>query len=362
MYHTSRRSSRCCAFSLKFRFRFLFLPFTPPPSRASSRFSHRDNASQRFAIKTHDEEGIKVFVNICSSSHVPLPVGWPASGVPQVVQEYLTRSQNTAQNPSGDAIAESFLSFPTSISPSRRDTDRQGVPCTVIDVVYSDTILDACTVFRPLKIYICTLSICQVEKAVGRRLERKFKLPKMKSKGQPAPLRFTAGIAPLSSNTTPKTIVSGAEEPLPSSGKVQLGDATIATSGRSSASPSPQLALKSCNVAYKGRPCDRVILSATIPEEASIDPDQIRSGNAYVDIQAEKITVDIPSCLPWHVQLPFLTVPIEGSVSADSAVIDGDERTLRIELEVVPFKKTIQEGNNGYAAVASYTGQQRVQP
>lgn len=286
----------------------------------------------RFLIKTTDQGGAKVFLNICSSLRVPSPEGWPKIGVPEVVKEYLSHTKSDLR-PSDNALAESLLGFPTYISEPKQDVDHSGVPCTVIDVVYSNTVIDCCSIFRPLKIYVCTLSICQAEKHTGTSLERKFKLPKMRSKGKPEPLAPHTHPLMVGRNKRGKSFDFGITE--------------ISESRKESGSKS-LIPLEDCNIKYEGYPCQQVVLSARIPIGAFIKG-EIELEKSYIEFKRGVVRVCVAGCEEWDVKLPITVLPPETISSINtsnkeqsSAIFDPKTQTLRIELKVVSLGKYLK--------------------
>lgn len=69
-----------------------------------------------FVVKTSDDTGRKVFINICGSEHVPAAGNW-AGGVPEEVKQALAQQSHTEEG------AE-VLRFPISMGPLRRDLDK----------------------------------------------------------------------------------------------------------------------------------------------------------------------------------------------------------------------------------------------
>lgn len=83
----------------------------------------------RFVIKTSDESGNKVFLNVCADAAVPLPDGWsPGEPLPPAVKRYLEAGPEGSAPSSGDALM-SLLAFPMWLSDLRRDSDHTGAAC-----------------------------------------------------------------------------------------------------------------------------------------------------------------------------------------------------------------------------------------
>ena len=109
-----------------------------------------------FVVKTSDETGRKVFVNVCGHAYVPLPGHWMGENgketglVPEEVEKAIAAA---AEEHSAGAEA---VRFPVSLGEARNDLDKKGVPCTVYDVVFNDEVIDAATKSR----YACPAWWC----------------------------------------------------------------------------------------------------------------------------------------------------------------------------------------------------------
>lgn len=93
-----------------------------------------------FVVKTSDETGRKVFVNVCGHPFVPLPGHWnevDGGLVPEEVEKAIAAAADE-----GGAGAEA-LRFPVSLGEARNDLDKKGLPCTVYDVVLNQEVIAA---------------------------------------------------------------------------------------------------------------------------------------------------------------------------------------------------------------------------
>ena len=139
-----------------------------------------------FCIKTKDEHGTKVFINVCTSTTIPLPPTWPTKQPLSVeLKTYLTSGELL---PEAAQHAQQALAFPMHLSTPREDLDHQGYACTVVDYVINPQALHATVEFRPLKLFIIQLALGEVERKLQTQLDPQFKLPKMRFKGEIAPL------------------------------------------------------------------------------------------------------------------------------------------------------------------------------
>lgn len=88
------------------------------------------------------------------------------------------------------AKAEEFLAIPLYFSQPRSDEDHQGQPCTVMDVIIFPEALILAQDARPFKSFLIHLVLDQASTVLNDALDPHFKLPKMRSKGTPAPFTW----------------------------------------------------------------------------------------------------------------------------------------------------------------------------
>ncbi|KAG2433462.1 hypothetical protein HXX76_008519 [Chlamydomonas incerta] len=141
-----------------------------------------------FVIKTNEmKTGGKVFINVCSHDRVTAPGGWSNGVMPDEVAAALEKLQNAG----GDAGAANMspgeveaLRFPLACGAPRADTDRKGLPCTAIDVVFNSDVVRAAAAARKLKAMLIEMSLGWVGNKLGGELDSRYKLPKMRYKGE----------------------------------------------------------------------------------------------------------------------------------------------------------------------------------
>jgi hypothetical protein len=97
-------------------------------------------------VKTQDDEGRKVFINMCSSDKIGAPSSWEGGVVPDAVHEHLQNLENLSES---DAQQ---LRFPLSLSEPRNDLDKSNEPCTVFDCALSTHVMQCCSSLRSLKV------------------------------------------------------------------------------------------------------------------------------------------------------------------------------------------------------------------
>eukprot|EP00775_Hariotina_reticulata_P008505 gene8505-8687_t len=152
-----------------------------------------------FVVKTTDNAGRKVFINMCHSTQVPAPGGWTNGMMPEKVQKALEQlGQDSQQQGSTEA-----LRFPLSCSDALPDTDKQGQPCSTIDCIIHSDVLAAAQQNRHLKAFLIELAIEHANDKHKIQLSPKFKLPKMPYKGpEVRPQRVKADKKPLVTDVT----------------------------------------------------------------------------------------------------------------------------------------------------------------
>ncbi|KAG2484901.1 hypothetical protein HYH03_016287 [Edaphochlamys debaryana] len=142
-----------------------------------------------FVIKTYEKpSGYKVFINVCSSDRVAAPGGWTNGLMPEEVAAALEKLQ-TSDGPDASAAALApseveALRFPLACGPPRVDADRKGATATSIDVVFNEDILRAAQAARRLKVFVIEMCLGWVAKKLGAELDPRYKLPKMRYKGE----------------------------------------------------------------------------------------------------------------------------------------------------------------------------------
>eukprot|EP01023_Acetabularia_acetabulum_P011739 TRINITY_DN15466_c0_g1_i9.p1 TRINITY_DN15466_c0_g1~~TRINITY_DN15466_c0_g1_i9.p1 ORF type:complete len:324 (-),score=39.63 TRINITY_DN15466_c0_g1_i9:778-1749(-) len=125
-----------------------------------------------------DENGRKVFVNICGNDRVAAPGGWEDGKIPEDVQKALSVSSEELSQ-----AQQELLRFPLSLGERYHDLDNKGVPCIVYDVIFHADIIQQCSAVRKLKIFVVELSLGWIQHKQQCKLDPKYKLPKMKYKG-----------------------------------------------------------------------------------------------------------------------------------------------------------------------------------
>jgi PIH1 N-terminal domain len=133
----------------------------------------------RFVVKTTDDTGRKVFINICSSDKVQPPDSWEDGVMPDTVRNALNNMEGLENEKDVQA-----LRIPLSLSEQRSDYDKHGQACTVFDCVFADQVLQEAKTFRPMKVFVIECAMGWIQHKCKLQLDQKFKLPKLRYKGE----------------------------------------------------------------------------------------------------------------------------------------------------------------------------------
>eukprot|EP00833_Pecoramyces_ruminatium_P004538 jgi/Orpsp1_1/1178570/evm.model.c7180000065892.2 len=109
--------------------------------------------------------GMKVFINICQS--------------PEIKDAALQKNNVTKNNARGQS-----WSIPYSLTYGRNDKDKANNECVVYDCIFSPNTIRMASNYRFKELIIMT-AIEGVERQFNVKLEKKYKIPKMKCKGTP---------------------------------------------------------------------------------------------------------------------------------------------------------------------------------
>jgi hypothetical protein len=269
-----------------------------------------------FVVKTVDEGGRKVFINVCASPRVPRPPGWPpaGAGAPPEALAYLAPSGDAALAPGARARAEAQLALPLHAGAPRGVADAGGAPAAALDVAAHPAALAAAEASRPLKLFLVDLALRAAEARLGAALDPRYKLPRTRYYGAPAPLEVEVGAA--------AALLGG-------------GGAAAAAPEvlrEEEASAAPQL---EHSVRFIGRPAEAAELRVALPPAAArAAAAALRRGGAggvRVAAHGDAVTVAAPGCAPLEVLLPL-------AVGADAAAeLDAESGELRVRLPLAAF-------------------------
>ena len=103
-----------------------------------------------FVVKTVDDTGRKVFINVCGHFKIQAPGSdWANGVVPEAVENALANLD--------DPEATQHLRFPLSVSDARNELDKKGAPCTVYDAVFNADGVKQAICSRRLKVFLVEL-------------------------------------------------------------------------------------------------------------------------------------------------------------------------------------------------------------
>ncbi|GBF88596.1 pre-RNA processing protein [Raphidocelis subcapitata] len=302
-----------------------------------------------FVVKTADQDGRKVFVNVCSSDRIPAPGGW-ADGLPPEAVESALASAAAADGDAGAPPPEA-LRLPISVGSLRGDADKRGEACGTVDVVLNSGMLAAAARHRPLKAFLIDLVLGQVGQKHGLLLDPKYKLPKMAYKGgAPAPQRVRCERQPL-------------VRELPGGGGGGGGRATATAAPAPAPAPAPARAAAAPPRAGAAAPLGELMAAVELegrPVSAARATVRLGArGAAPGDVCAEvcgpDLFVSAPGARELAVRLPFAVSAAgaraelvggcgggEGSGGGEGAGSGGGQE-LRLRLPYLPLRQWVDE-------------------
>ncbi|EFN57014.1 hypothetical protein CHLNCDRAFT_143682 [Chlorella variabilis] len=341
-----------------------------------------------FVIKTANEQGQKVFINLCGTNKLPLPPGWVKGQVPAEVKRHLEVGRGGEAPP--------CMRFPLSMGLPRLDTDHRGEVCMVLDCIISSEVLAQASQYRPLKFFIIQLALGTAAQMTGQELNPQYKLPKMRYKGDAPPpqrIRLEGDAAarqqqqqrPGSAGGPGKRLIAEVpaegEEPsfaLLASKRQQrqrrpeqaavaatnpIAQATepAVPQGGIADGPEQQVAQPAARPAqqqqgppeqlhplieYRGKPATCVAITVPLPAAAAAAA-QRDPGAIGASVCAEVVRVQAPGCQPLEVQLPFAVsaagATAEVTLAAAPAGKDKAGSSLVLTLPYRPFSSVLDE-------------------
>jgi hypothetical protein len=282
---------------------------------AASLASSDDFPLPGFVVKTVDEGGRKVFINVCASPRVPRPPGWPpaGTGAPPEALAYLAPGGDAALAPGARAQAEAQLALPLHAGAPRGVADAGGAAAAALDVAAHPAALDAAEASRPLKLFLVDLALRAAEARLGAALDPRYKLPRARYYGAPAPLDVDGGAA-----------------------------AALLGGGGAAAAPPEVLREEEASavqlehsVRFIGRPAEAAELRVALPPAAArAAAAALRRGGAggvRIAARGDVVTVTAPGCAPLEVLLPLA---VGAAAAAELDVASGE---LRVRLPLAAF-------------------------
>lgn len=282
-----------------------------------------------FVVKTTDDAGQKVFINMCGSPKIAAPGDWSKGAIPEEVSKALENA-NDVDNEGAQA-----LRIPLSCGDIRRDVDKKGDMCSLVDCIFNLDVVKQASVARQLKVFLINLALQWVGHKGKRELDAKYKLPKMKYKGshiqtqrirvdkkplvteikdipeEPVfPLRATK--APAPPEIKPSQPPPAAQK-APNGGAAQQAAGTTGTSGRSSSSA----AAMEYSIEFEGRPVEFLNIAVTLPPAVASSSEPRLSAS----VCAQDVVISADGCQPLHVKCPLAVSRQGGSAVYEQGVL-----------------------------------------
>lgn len=284
-------------------------------------------------VKTSDQDGRKVFINICSSAAVPAPGGWAsAAAVPAEVASAL-EALNTGDGAQGASDAQlQALRFPLSCGEIKVEADKAGMPCAVVDCILHPDVLAAAASHTPLKAFLVELALQWVGQKHSLELDPRFKLPKMRYKGA----EVSAQRIKRPHRALVTELPATPDEPsfplaLQHKGRSAPGSASSKPAAAPAQLKQPQQAEQQLThlVTYQGQPAQAAVVTVQLPAPAD-------AGGSGIVAEAggQEVHVRVAGAAPLAVALPFAVDAARGS-----AVLAADGRALTLTLPLLPVEQ-----------------------
>ena len=319
-----------------------------------------------FVVKTVDDTGRKVFINVCGHFKIQAPGSdWANGVVPEAVENALANLD--------DPEATQHLRFPLSVSDARNELDKKGAPCTVYDAVFNADVVKQAICSRRLKVFLVELVLQWIAQKYEKPLDPQYKLPHRRYVGdgdapkpqcirvdrksmieelaepdeEPSfPLRPRRSERQVreeaASRGEAKAAAKGSagKKSPPANATLSAGKSGDADSASASAATSAFAAFAfdglpevKHEVSFKGRPVTSVVLTIDVP--SGIDPQHVK-----VCAVTEGATVDMPGRKPARVAFPF-------AIDGDAATCAFDENPVRrrvtFEAPYVPYDRLVRK-------------------
>lgn len=319
-----------------------------------------------FVVKTVDDTGRKVFINVCGHFKIQAPGSdWANGVVPEAVENALANLD--------DPEATQHLRFPLSVSDARNELDKKGAPCTVYDAVFNADVVKQAICSRRLKVFLVELVLQWIAQKYEKPLDPQYKLPHRRYVGdgdapKPQCIRVDRKSMieelaepdeepsfPLRPRRSERQVreeaasrgeakaaakESAGKKSPPANATLSAGKSGDADSASASAATSAFAAFAfdglpevKHEVSFKGRPVTSVVLTIDVPP--GIDPKHVK-----VCAVTEGATVDMPGRKPARVAFPF-------AVDGDAATCAFDENPVRrrvtFEAPYVPYDRLVRK-------------------
>ena len=321
-----------------------------------------------FVVKTVDDTGRKVFVNVCGHFKIQAPGSdWANGVVPEAVENALANLD--------DPEATQHLRFPLSVSDARNELDKKGAPCTVYDAVFNDDVVKQAICSRRLKVFLVELVLQWIAQKYESPLDPQYKLPHRRYVGdsdapKPQCIRVDrksmieelqepdeAPSFPLRPRRSERQVreEAAARERLKAATKETSKGAPAGTSVAARATKAARNENGDAEVSsatskfaafafdglpevkheltFKGRPVTSVVLTIDVPP--GIDPENVK-----VCAVTEGVTVDMPGRKPARVAFPFA---VDGDAATCAFTENPVKRCVTFEAPYVPYDRLVKK-------------------
>ncbi|KAJ3170169.1 PIH1 domain-containing protein 1 [Geranomyces variabilis] len=241
-----------------------------------------------FVVKTQNLEtvgdwpvGLKVFINVCHSPHVPAP--------PLATDDEIRAALNAEDH--------AAYKVPLSLSSPKADRDKSGKTCLVFDACVHTGPLEKAMADFDFKLFLIILSLEWVEEKHKLKLSREFSLPKLKAKGR------------LS-----KHIIRRAKRPIIAEVASSSGSPTAATKTSSKPFPPRSLPQPEYDIICEPPtgPPEYIVVRVRLPDLKTL-------GTATLDVEARRLILEIPDAYSLDATLPAAIDTREGGAQFDRA-------------------------------------------
>ncbi|GMH36547.1 hypothetical protein BSKO_04415 [Bryopsis sp. KO-2023] len=269
---------------------------------------HQENAEEiipvpSFVVKTVDERKRKVFLNFCGSEKV---AGWGLDD-----KEVKATLKDYAKDALDDEQLEA-LRIPISVGDLLNDVDKKGEVCTVIDCVFNLDIAKQAKVTRNLKVFLIDIVMEFVEQKHKIELDRKYKLPRLKYKGQEvrqqrirvAKNPIVQDIKEVPEDPCFPLVAKKPKRPLQSPTK-EVG-----------AVQKEELKPLQHHLSFEGNPATMVVANVLLP--VVDDPAEL---DVKVDVSGFEVFVSVLGCAPLTINLPFAVTENGGKGSIEDNLL-----------------------------------------
>lgn len=327
-------------------------PLIQSPQRQKTIDMAQSNSFSNIDIKA----GMKVFINICQS--------------PEIKDASIQKNNVTRNNAKGQS-----WSIPYSLTYGRNDRDKADNECVVYDCIFSPNTIRMASNYRFKELIIMT-AIEGIERQFDVKLEKKYKIPKMKCKGTPqsSVIREKSDEEPKEETSQEfiERIYKENKEKLNSNKKTSTSNTSV-NSNKTSTSKSPKkeespkkkllieeidgeieikpkIETPKYKIVHRGEiqisdyVNDRQRTHNNRPTSLLITielPNMIRQSEADLEITENTLDLYVKDKYKLNIKLPYEIIEDEGT-----ATFDRKNRNLVLNLPVVPQKEILVETSN----------------